>query len=235
MGKVEKVVVLCVLFVVTLIIGVSLKTGAPADPSGDVLAEAAQQAVPTQPIERPAAEVLPPANEAPRELDMTPPGGQSREFDAPREQGNSLLNSSVRQERPVDTALPIIPKDWDLVTLAGLEDTYNEEFKIYTCAADDTFERVAAQLYGSADAAKLLRRNNEGVTALQVGAQILVPVRNDLREDAREHIVGEGEHLWGIAARFYGSGSRWNEIFEANRDVLDKPEALKAGMTLRIP
>jgi nucleoid-associated protein YgaU len=41
--------------------------------------------------------------------------------------------------------------------------------------------------------------------------------------------------LWKIAKLELGDGGRWNEIFEANRDVLSKPEAVHTGLKLRIP
>jgi nucleoid-associated protein YgaU len=52
---------------------------------------------------------------------------------------------------------------------------------------------------------------------------------------ARSHVVKEGESLWKIAKQELGSGARWNEIYEANRDVLPNPEALHTGQKLRVP
>ena len=52
---------------------------------------------------------------------------------------------------------------------------------------------------------------------------------------ARTHVVKEGESLWKIAKQELGSGARWNEIYEANRDVLPTPESLHTGQKLRVP
>jgi nucleoid-associated protein YgaU len=49
------------------------------------------------------------------------------------------------------------------------------------------------------------------------------------------YVVLEGDSLWRIAKRQYGDGSRWKEIYDANRDVLASPDALSAGQSLRIP
>jgi len=49
------------------------------------------------------------------------------------------------------------------------------------------------------------------------------------------HVVTNGESLWKIAKAELGDGNRWKEIYEANRDLLDKPESIKKGMRLRIP
>ena len=52
---------------------------------------------------------------------------------------------------------------------------------------------------------------------------------------SRLHVVQEGESLWKIAKMELGAGSRWKEIYDANRDQMSSPEALRAGLKLRIP
>jgi nucleoid-associated protein YgaU len=52
---------------------------------------------------------------------------------------------------------------------------------------------------------------------------------------AGSYTVVDGDNLWKIAQKTYGSGARWNEIFEANKDVMRDADSLKVGMTLRIP
>ncbi|MEZ6057286.1 MAG: LysM peptidoglycan-binding domain-containing protein [Planctomycetaceae bacterium] len=49
------------------------------------------------------------------------------------------------------------------------------------------------------------------------------------------HTVQAGETLSGLASRYLGSASRFPEIYEANRDVLEHPDALRLNMKLRIP
>jgi nucleoid-associated protein YgaU len=49
------------------------------------------------------------------------------------------------------------------------------------------------------------------------------------------HEVTRGESLWKIAERYYGDGSLYPKIFEANRDVLKDPNRIKVGQRLRIP
>jgi len=51
----------------------------------------------------------------------------------------------------------------------------------------------------------------------------------------RRHVVTQGETLYKIAQRYYGSGSKWPEILEANRNVLKNENAVRPGMELRIP
>jgi nucleoid-associated protein YgaU len=49
------------------------------------------------------------------------------------------------------------------------------------------------------------------------------------------HEVTKGESLWKIAERYYGDGSLYPKIFEANRDLLKDPDKIKIGQRLRIP
>ena len=51
----------------------------------------------------------------------------------------------------------------------------------------------------------------------------------------RQHVVVEGDTLAKLARRYYGNTNRWNEILEANRDVIKNENVLPVGATLRIP
>ncbi|MFT5434583.1 MAG: LysM repeat protein, partial [Myxococcota bacterium] len=51
---------------------------------------------------------------------------------------------------------------------------------------------------------------------------------------SRTVTVRRGDSLWLIAQRELGSGSRWREIYEANRDTIANPSSLQVGQTLRI-
>ena len=52
----------------------------------------------------------------------------------------------------------------------------------------------------------------------------------------RHHTVSRGDTLFSLAQRYYGSRSRWRDIYTANRDVLQSEKTpLKIGMDLKIP
>jgi chromosome segregation ATPase len=51
----------------------------------------------------------------------------------------------------------------------------------------------------------------------------------------RVHTVANGENLSMISLRYYNSPNRWQEIFNANREVMNSPNQLAPGTKLRIP
>ena len=126
--------------------------------------------------------------------------------------------------------------------IAGyLEPSGRPDYYFYTWRRGDTFVKVAQRLYGDGNHRELLRRHNEGRLDVPVGDQIFVPVFDDgsspdpLAGGGRLHTVKEGDSLWTIAGEVYGSGARWQRIFDANRDQLQNANQLKSGMVLRIP
>lgn len=51
----------------------------------------------------------------------------------------------------------------------------------------------------------------------------------------RSYTVQSGDTLSTISGRFYGTPSRWIDIYQANRDRLSSENALRVGQTIRIP
>ena len=51
----------------------------------------------------------------------------------------------------------------------------------------------------------------------------------------RVHTVQSGDSLSKIAKEFYGDANRYNEIFEANREVIKDPDLIYPGQQIRIP
>lgn len=54
-------------------------------------------------------------------------------------------------------------------------------------------------------------------------------------EEVRTYTVEEGDTLWDISERFYGSGNEWRRIYEANRDRIEDPDVIQPGWELTIP
>lgn len=50
-----------------------------------------------------------------------------------------------------------------------------------------------------------------------------------------DYVVKEGDTLWKISQTFYGHGTHYIDIFNANQDIIADPNKIKAGQRLRLP
>lgn len=53
--------------------------------------------------------------------------------------------------------------------------------------------------------------------------------------ESRTHQVTKGDTLYALARHYYDDQRRWKDIYEANRNQLPTPDALRIGQALRIP
>ena len=67
------------------------------------------------------------------------------------------------------------------------------------------------------------------------GAGITPPVVSTESAPQTIYTVKKGDTLAGIAQKFYGDRTAWKRIYQANRDQLPNPNALKVGQALKIP
>ncbi|MDP8233663.1 MAG: LysM peptidoglycan-binding domain-containing protein [Candidatus Saelkia tenebricola] len=54
-------------------------------------------------------------------------------------------------------------------------------------------------------------------------------------ETYMDYKVGKGESLWTIAKKVYGDATKWQLIYEHNKELLRDPKMIKPGMMLRLP
>lgn len=133
------------------------------------------------------------------------------------------------------------------------------EYFFYTVQRGDvSFDAIARRQLaggsGSGGVAKLadaIRRANPFVTPnkLIVGrTQLRVPVDPDnvdgraaavagteLTVGGKTYTVLAGDTLSSIASKHLGGSAAWKQLYEANRDILSRPEAIRPGMVLRLP
>jgi LysM repeat protein len=50
-----------------------------------------------------------------------------------------------------------------------------------------------------------------------------------------EYTVKSGDTLWNIAKKYYGDGSKYTKIYEANKDKIKNPNLIYVGQVLVIP
>ena len=51
----------------------------------------------------------------------------------------------------------------------------------------------------------------------------------------KTYVVVEGDTLTKISRKFYGTSARWEDILNANRDILKDEKSLAVGSSLKIP
>ncbi|HPO91034.1 MAG TPA: LysM peptidoglycan-binding domain-containing protein, partial [Victivallales bacterium] len=57
----------------------------------------------------------------------------------------------------------------------------------------------------------------------------------EIKGETEDYTVSKGDTLWGISKKFYGEGSKWQLILNANKDIISDPNKLKAGTVIKIP
>jgi len=72
--------------------------------------------------------------------------------------------------------------------------------------------------------------NNPQTTPQQPQAQPRQPPAT-----TRTHVVQPGDTLSSISRQYYGTPSRWEDIFAANRGVIPNANSLRVGTELRLP
>jgi phage tail protein X len=256
MGKFEKIVVLAVLFLVTLILVVSMNTGelegvphAAVGGGGDWREPALIEPVlGAEPALGGELEVL-------GEEPMEAPEVALISFDP----SGALLSGQVETSPVVEASYTepettqVTPELSDgslLITMEGLIETPEPGHYWHTCAEGDTYKSLARLYYGDPSFYALLQHVNDAWGSVPVGDTVIIPafdVRVSPRGRRVRHVdpqpigsgvtyrVLEGDNLWKISVKHYGKGTKNLEIFKANRDVLKSEDALRPGMLLQIP
>jgi len=106
--------------------------------------------------------------------------------------------------------------------------------KTVTLTGDAPSREVSAQVM---DAFNRLVETDNTLNTIRVPPPAAKPAPAPEPEavEVRIHEVVAGDTLSGLAKRYYGAGSKYMKIFEANRDILDNPDLIKVGQKLKIP
>jgi nucleoid-associated protein YgaU len=124
------------------------------------------------------------------------------------------------------------------------EDEASDKVKDYIEAENPGVENLEvnvqdsiATLSGSADSAQAMEKavlmtgNIQGISEVKAD-NLSAPAAT---EKVEYYVIKSGDTLSGIAAKFYGKGSLYPRIFEANREVIKNPDLIYAGQKIRIP
>ena len=77
------------------------------------------------------------------------------------------------------------------------------------------------------------------IVTVNGNAASVQPVREQVNSPAPKqettYTVKKGDTLWNIAKKFYGNGSKYTKIFEANKDKIGNPNLIYPNQVLVIP
>lgn len=118
----------------------------------------------------------------------------------------------------------------------------------YTVQQGDTMWTIAAKFYDKGKHWRAIAEAN-GMTdpaRLKPGDEIELPPESAVGSDGGgvettqaqpegNYTVQPGETLSTIAAKHYGDPSEWRRIYEQNKDRIEQPDELQAGMRLKVP
>ena len=79
---------------------------------------------------------------------------------------------------------------------------------------------------------------SEEVKSIEEGKYLLEKkenVESQVQVQTKEYTIKKNDSLWSIAEHELGSGHRWKNLYEFNRDRIKNPNKLKAGQVILIP
>lgn len=107
------------------------------------------------------------------------------------------------------------------------------------------FDDGVVTLFGTAETAAareqavLIAGNFKGVEQVNDDEVTLAPAADAAAPEAAPeptfYTVQKGDTLSKIAEQHLGSANQWSALFEANRGVIDNPDLIYPGQTIRIP
>ncbi|MEC8405527.1 MAG: LysM peptidoglycan-binding domain-containing protein, partial [Verrucomicrobiota bacterium] len=162
-------------------------------------------------------------------------------------------NQIAQVEQLIETAqkefvrqLPASPyegqlKGIDLLDLVDGLKKENEFLKRESVAAKRRVEQLEVILGGTRLTSTDMPVNSDSLASNQITSTVdqSSSLSADLPLDPaavpRAYTVQSGDSLSSISRKFYGTTSRWNDIYQANRDRMSSENALRVGQDIRIP
>jgi LysM repeat protein len=122
----------------------------------------------------------------------------------------------------------------DLMELVKTLKQENDSLKRELVAAEQRVQQLENVL-GQARRMPTPQRQTAAARQTQSPTEESPAATPDPDEVPRTYTVQSGDTLSTISRRFYGTPSRWIDIFQANRDRLSSENSLRVGQEIRIP
>ncbi len=146
----------------------------------------------------------------------------------------------VDKER-VDQDIPGVSRESDnraktrkvlVVELANKDKNVSVPQVVTTTATSETSDGSSRVVTESKDTVIVHESN---FTFPKMTSETLTQKADGAGEGVETYVVQKDDTLQKISKKYYGSFNQWMRIYDMNRDVIKNPNALKSGVTLKIP
>jgi nucleoid-associated protein YgaU len=117
---------------------------------------------------------------------------------------------------------------------AARDEARQLQAQVAALAAENARLRTSLALAGPPPGSTLGNPTRPGAATGVLKPETVVPAPDPVPA-ARTHTVKIGDSLTKISLKYYGTASRWEEIYQANRAVIKSGHSLPLGATLKIP
>ena len=150
---------------------------------------------------------------------------------AEKEYNNIEFNTLTGSLNYISTNKTIKLKAGDTVTIQGIGKYLSGDYYV-----QDVTRSISASGYShSATLLKTDMGNSLKLKADDTNKKETTPVASTETTPQRTYTVKKGDCLWNIAKQFYGKGSEYTKIFDANTNQIVNPNLIYVGQVLVIP
>lgn len=172
---------------------------------------------------------------------------------------NAIDRELAQADQPITPTAPSVPTPQAAAPDVPPQRATGAEIVHYVKKGETLYD-IALKYYGNGEYWRSIAAQNEGKVLpnghVNENVRLVIPNRSGLAlgddfvpagseravrvdvvvNDGRRWIeVKPGDTLIGLAGRHLGSEGRWKQLLDANRDQMDSPTDLRAGMTLVLP
>ena len=132
-------------------------------------------------------------------------------------------------------------RDADGETAQSITDDLNNKLPNLIENLSVTFDDGTVTLSGEVSSAEvrekaiLLAGNVKGVEKVEDDQLTVAEAEEEQAPEPTFYTVQKGDSLSKIAKAHYGDAGKWNQIFAANRGIIDDPDLIHPGQQIRIP
>ncbi len=155
-----------------------------------------------------------------------------RSFSQLQAENDRLKNDAARSAENAHTAAERSAADNAAQMSALYDELRQTKAQLVSVSAENAQLKTRVALAGPPPGSTLATPTRPGFARPQTPD---TPAPLDTPAAPRQHTVVLGDTLANISRQYYGTPGRWDEILEANRDVIQNENALTVGITLRIP